>query len=214
MVGSFVNVQRKEKLSLQTCFLMVHILDRILGMRIVKDNSVEVLYSIILKITVAYEHEDEDRYVVREVWPGDRNLFRKNEVELLKILDHRLCWPGPLLFLEELCEAFPGPSFDSQSPGLKEVATYILGASLFDEKPVQQLSSIVAAATYSLATVITGAEYPVRYHRILVAAHGLTKPDTRDRAGVQTPLRRNSPGHTPHEQVPQQGLQVYEESRS
>lgn len=195
MVSSFIDLQRKENLSLQTAFLMVHILDRLLGKR-PREYCLRLLKATILKIAVAYESDAS--YRIPSVWTGSTDRFQKKEVEVLKVLDYSLGWPGPLFFLDALCEALPEPLLDRASPGFKELATYFLEISLFDEKLVQVLPSIVAAAAYSLAIVLTGAKYSVRYHMTLVAGHGLTEQDTKNRAGVQTHLQRDSSSRTFH----------------
>jgi hypothetical protein len=150
IVTAFIRTQTENRLSLQTLFLAVHILDRILGECIIPKHRMQVVTAIVLKIAMAYEDDDAMSTCIADFWAGHNYLFRELERKILGILNYDLGWPGPLFFLNELL--FTGPEdITCNTFSVEEIATFLLKVSLLNEKAPQLLPSVLAMATYGLA---------------------------------------------------------------
>ncbi|KAF1345647.1 hypothetical protein EJ07DRAFT_185841 [Lizonia empirigonia] len=118
-----------------------------------RQESVAVLAAALVKTAGAYEDDSFWDCQIAEVWSSDKVYFRCKEMELLKVLEYQLGWPGPLFFLENLVNNLTSMSvvLNGPLPSSAEVTAFILKASLFNTALVQQLPSVVAAAAHCLA---------------------------------------------------------------
>lgn len=138
-----------------------------------KPESVPVLAAVLVKTAGAYEDDDFWGCKIAHVWLGDKDLFRRKEVELLKVLDYEVGWPGPLFFLDELLKKLTSMSIvlDSALPSSAEVTALLLKVSLLNTALVQQLPSVVAAAAYCLGIAMVEEAPWVRFSAISCYAH-------------------------------------------
>jgi G2/mitotic-specific cyclin 3/4 len=72
------------------------------------------------------------------------------ERNILRTLDYRLAWPGPLPFLERISKA------SQESSLTKNVAEYILEATTVNYACVSTLPSLIAATAFFLAQSLLG----------------------------------------------------------
>jgi G2/mitotic-specific cyclin 3/4 len=87
-------------------------------------------------------------YMCNEKYTTDQ--IARAERFILRTLDYRLAWPGPLPFLERISKA------SQESSLTKKVAEYILEATTVNYACVLKLPSLIAATAFFLAQSLLG----------------------------------------------------------
>ena len=87
-------------------------------------------------------------YMCNEKYTTDQ--IARAERYILRTLDYRLAWPGPLPFLERISKA------SQESSLTKKVVEYILEATTVNYACVSKLPSLIAATAFFLAQSLLG----------------------------------------------------------
>lgn len=166
-VARLIYIQRTQSLKPETLHLTVHLLDRILAKRRLQHDrdSFHLLATILVKI--ASDYNEDARFRLEHIWIGSETEYKREQELVLAILDRRLDWPGPFVFLDHYLASTVCSKSDVST--LRALAAFLLEVSLFNDSVVSQLPSVVAAAAYCMAvTMLEGAPW-VRSYQTLEA---------------------------------------------
>jgi G2/mitotic-specific cyclin 3/4 len=134
-------------------FLAINIIDRFLSRRRVYTDKLQLVGITALHIAHKFENGIEDElidliYMCDGKYTSDQMI--RAERYILRMLDYRVAWPGPLPFLERISKS-------SQEPSLtKKVAEYILEATIVNNACISKLPSLIAATAFFLAQSLLG----------------------------------------------------------
>lgn len=136
-------------------FLAVNIIDRFVSCRAVQLDKWQLVAVAALFVANKFENGpefEESSLFLERVCGGSitADQIVRAERYILRMLDYRLAWPGPLPFLDRISRA-------SQESGLTRiVAEYVLEASLVSYASVLMLPSLIAATAFFLAQSLMG----------------------------------------------------------
>ncbi|KAI8601898.1 cyclin-like protein, partial [Dissophora ornata] len=151
----------------ETLFLAVHILDRVITRRMhypERSNRLHrdhrVIGLVCLMIAGKYEEMTNHNYrllMFLHIAKGlklqgeiDVGILQRNERDVLKILDYRLGWPGPLSFLRRCSRADEGDQF------ARTGAKFVLELMMLDIRFLHYMPSLQAAAAIFVARFALG----------------------------------------------------------
>jgi hypothetical protein len=134
-------------------FLTNNIIDRFLSCRRVYTNKLQLVGITALHMAHKFENGIEEKlsdleYLCNKKYTTDQ--IARAERFILRTLDYRLAWPGPLPFLERINKA------SQESDLTKKVAEYILEATTVNYACVSKLPSLIAATAFFLAQSLLG----------------------------------------------------------
>jgi G2/mitotic-specific cyclin 3/4 len=145
-------------------FLAINIIDRYLSIHKITINRLQLLGIAAFSIALKYENGKDIRPSTLRHFCDDafeREDIYRAESFVLRELEYNLGWPGPLPFLERLSRA------DKDSAIVKELAKYLLEATIANYEFIAKPPSMMAAAAYFLARRILGNCEWVRFIEIL-----------------------------------------------
>jgi hypothetical protein len=145
-------------------FLAINIVDRYLSIRKISINRLQLLGITAFSIALKYENGKDIRpSTLRHFCDGayERQEIYRAESLVLRDLNYNLGWPGPLPFLERLSRV------DKDSAIVKELAKYLLEATIANYEFIAKPPSMMAAAAYFLARRILGNREWVGFVEIL-----------------------------------------------
>jgi G2/mitotic-specific cyclin 3/4 len=155
-------------------FLAVNIIDRFFSCCQVQANRFQLVGITALNMAHKFKNGVQEKLpylscLCNNACTADQ--ITRAERYILRILDYRLAWPGPLPFLERINKA-------SQVPSLtKIIAEYILEATVTTSTHALELPSLIAASAFLLAQSLMGNYNWVRQNQRLYS-HGTDNGQT------------------------------------
>jgi G2/mitotic-specific cyclin 3/4 len=163
-------------------FLAYNIIDRFFSRRRVQTDKLQLVGITALHMAHKFENGKQvslsdlvdfcsDNYTADQLAQAERYILRT--------LDYRLAWPGPLPFLERISKA-------SHEFGLtKKAAEYLLEATTANYACVSMLPSLIAATSFCLAQSLLGdcgwvSVSAIHEHVKLILARHASKKNTQD----------------------------------
>lgn len=148
LVDWLVDVHKKYKLTPETLFLAIGIVDRFLEKRATAKRNLQLVGVTALLIAAKFEELyppqiNDFVYVTDKAYTKDEVI--KMEVCILTALDFKICRPTPVIFLERY--QFVNGCTEAQ----KDLALYLLELTLVDYKMVKYAPSHLAAAAVLLS---------------------------------------------------------------
>jgi hypothetical protein len=134
-------------------FLTINIIDRYLSRRRTHFDKLQLVGIAALNLAHKFENGIGHDLLHLQYLCGNgcsADEITRAERIILRTLDYRLAWPGPLPFLERISKARP------ESGLVKNAAEYILEATAINYACVGKLPSLIAAAAFFLAQLIMG----------------------------------------------------------
>lgn len=155
LVGWLIEIQDRyfRRYGTPMIFLTNNIIDRFLSRRRVHADKLYLVGITALHMAHKFENGIGEKllhleYICNKKYTTDQ--IARAERNILRTLDYRLAWPGPLPFLERISKA-------SQASSLtKKVAEYILEATTINYVWVSKLPSLIAATAFFLAQSLLG----------------------------------------------------------
>ncbi|KAF9319395.1 G2/mitotic-specific cyclin [Podila horticola] len=144
--------------NLECVFLAVNIMDRVLTKDGPDALEPRILIIAILSLLIAAKYEDGarplmDLMTVSEVMNSrgfhvDLDVIRQMEWKILKSINFKLAWPGPLMFLRRCSRA------DDENPEARMMGKYLLEIMLYDRRSLIYVPSHQAAAALYVSRLI------------------------------------------------------------
>lgn len=148
LVEWLVQVHGRFRLLPETLYLTINYVDRFLTLKSVTVSNLQLVGAVALFLAAKYEEitcpsVNEIVYMVDNGY-SDEDILRA-EKYMIKLLDFKLSWPGPMSFLRRTSKA------DEYDLEIRTLAKYLLEVTLMDDRFVCALPSWTAASAYYLA---------------------------------------------------------------
>jgi hypothetical protein len=148
LVDWLVQVHQRFRLLPETLFLTVHLIDRFLSMKSISSSKLQLVGVVALLIAAKMEEQltptiDNLAFMTDNAY--SKKDIVKAEQRLLVLMGFDIRYAQPMTFLRRISNA------DTLDSRIRNLAKYLMEATLMDYKFVSQLPSFVAAASMCVA---------------------------------------------------------------